>query len=140
MRVFLELGHFDKHSPTTQERKAPQGKNIRFFRLETLKNCILNENFTHRWPQLGHFFPQIMALFSNFWKRAGETSPPLPPLVTCLMYLHEVAYRLLLIDAKEYYHLFLSCLVTSTSFIFISKHCHQLFSFSTAGIPWLWLV
>ena len=38
--VFLELGHFDKHSPTTQERKAPQGKNIRFFRLETLKNTF----------------------------------------------------------------------------------------------------
>ena len=42
-RVFLELGHFDKHSPTTQERKAPQGKNLRFFRLETLKIFILSE-------------------------------------------------------------------------------------------------
>ena len=29
------------------------------------------------------FFPQIRALFSNFWKRTGETSP-LPPLVTRL--------------------------------------------------------
>ena len=46
--VFLESGHFDKHSATTQETKAPQGKNLRFFRLETLNNCILNENFTHR--------------------------------------------------------------------------------------------
>ena len=75
-RSFLGIRHFDKHSPTTQERKAPQGKNLRFFRLETLKNCILNENFTHRWPQSGHFFPQIRALFSNFWKRAGETYHP----------------------------------------------------------------
>ena len=30
------------------------------------------------------FFPQIRALFSNFWKRTGETSP-LPPLVTRLI-------------------------------------------------------
>ena len=49
-----------------------------FFCLETLKNCILNENITHRWPQSRHFFPQIRALFSNIWKTAGETSP-LPP-------------------------------------------------------------
>ena len=35
--AFLELGHLDKHSLTTQERKAPQGKNLHFFCLETLK-------------------------------------------------------------------------------------------------------
>ena len=29
--VFLELGHFDKHSPTTQERKFPRGKNLSKF-------------------------------------------------------------------------------------------------------------
>ena len=34
--VFLELGHFDKHSTTTEERKAPQGKTHRYFCLETL--------------------------------------------------------------------------------------------------------
>ena len=28
------LGHFDKHSPTIQERKAPQGINLQFFRLK----------------------------------------------------------------------------------------------------------
>ena len=39
--VFFELGHFDKHSSTTRERKVPQGKNIRAFRLETLKNVFL---------------------------------------------------------------------------------------------------
>ena len=31
------------------------------------------------------FFPQIRALFSHFWKRAGDTCPPLPPLVTRLV-------------------------------------------------------
>ena len=41
--VFLELGHLDKHSTTTQEKKAPHGKNHGFFCLESLKNCILNE-------------------------------------------------------------------------------------------------
>ena len=43
MGVFFELGHFDKHSPTTRERKAPQAKNLQVFPLETLKNLILNE-------------------------------------------------------------------------------------------------
>ena len=38
----MELGHVDKRSPTVRERKVPQGKNILFFRLETLKNLILN--------------------------------------------------------------------------------------------------
>ena len=39
--VFFKLGYFDKHSPTTREKKAPQGKNLRFFHLET----PLNEKF-----------------------------------------------------------------------------------------------
>ena len=45
MGVFLELEHFDKHSPKTRERKAPQGKNFGFLRLKTLKSFILNEKF-----------------------------------------------------------------------------------------------
>ena len=32
--VLLELGHLHKDSPTTQERKAAQGKNHRIFCLE----------------------------------------------------------------------------------------------------------
>ena len=68
----MELGHFDKHSSTTQERKTPQGKNFWFFRLETLKNFILNENFTHRWPQSGHYIPQIRALFQFLKKGRGD--------------------------------------------------------------------
>ena len=42
---FLELGHFDKHTPTTQGRKVLQGKNFRFIGQETLKDFILNEKF-----------------------------------------------------------------------------------------------
>ena len=36
-------GHLDKHLPTTRERQVPQWKNLPFFRLETIKNYILNE-------------------------------------------------------------------------------------------------
>ena len=39
------MTYFDKHSPTTRERKAQQEKNQGFFRLETPKNFILNEKF-----------------------------------------------------------------------------------------------
>ena len=42
---FLGIRHFKKHSPSTRERKVPRGKKSRFFRLETLKNVILTENF-----------------------------------------------------------------------------------------------
>ena len=64
--VFLKLGHFDKHSPTTLERKAPRGKNISLFYLETLKNVILNEKFYPYITTIRAFFLQIRALFSNF--------------------------------------------------------------------------
>ena len=53
-------------------------KNPRFFRLETLKNCILNENFTHRWPQSGHFFHKLGHFFPIFEKGQGKPSP-FPP-------------------------------------------------------------
>ena len=35
----------------------------------------------------GIFFPQIRALFSNFWKRAEETSPPLPSSYAHVLFL-----------------------------------------------------
>ena len=44
-RVFFKSGHFDKDSHTARARKDRQGKNIGVFCLETLKNCILNEEF-----------------------------------------------------------------------------------------------
>ena len=34
---FFELGHLDKHSPTTLESKAPQGKNTDFVAWKLLK-------------------------------------------------------------------------------------------------------
>ena len=62
-----------------EKLKAPQGKNLQFFCLETLKNFILKGKV---YPQgCDHntaFFLQIRALFFNFRKRAGETSPPSP--------------------------------------------------------------
>ena len=86
----MELGHFDKHSPTTRERMAPQGKNIRFIRLEALKNCILNVKLYPQMTKIRTFFPQIRALFSNFRKRTGEISP-LPPPVTRLIQRHIIS-------------------------------------------------
>ena len=84
--VFFKLGHFDKHSPTTRERKAPQGKNPQVFPLETLENFILSEKLYPLMTTFRAFFLQIRALFSNFRKRAGETSPPSPPLVKRLLH------------------------------------------------------
>ena len=36
------------------------------------------KNLTQDGHNQGIFPPKIRALFSNFWKRAGETSPPPP--------------------------------------------------------------
>ena len=43
--VLFKLGHLDKYSLTTQERKVLQGKKSTVFCIETLKNFILNEKF-----------------------------------------------------------------------------------------------
>ena len=59
-----------------RERKSPQGKNLRVFCLETLKNFILNDKFYLKMTAIMAFFLHIRALFPNFQKRAGETSPP----------------------------------------------------------------
>ena len=71
--VFLELGHFDKQSSTTRKRKT-QGKITDFF---TWK-------FNPQMTAIRVFFSKIRTLFSNFRKRAGETSSSLPALVMCL--------------------------------------------------------
>ena len=83
----MELVHFDKHSPVTRERKAPQSKNRRVFFLETLENFILNDKFYLKMTTIRALFLQIRALFSSFQKRVRETSPPpSPPLVTRLVF------------------------------------------------------
>ena len=74
----MELGHFDKHLPIARERKAPQDQNHRVFCLETIKNFILNDKFYLKMTTIRAVFLQIRALFSNFQKRAVETSPPSP--------------------------------------------------------------
>ena len=61
---------------TKKKKKTPQGKNSRFFHLETLKIFILNDKFYLQMTTIRAFFLQIRALFSNFKKRAGETSTP----------------------------------------------------------------
>ena len=58
-------------------------KNLCFFLLETLKNCILNEKCNPQMTKIRASFPKIRLLFPNFWKRAGETFP-LPSIVTRL--------------------------------------------------------
>ena len=76
------------------EKEMPRRKkNLRFFCMETLKNCILNEKFYPQMTTIRAFFPQIRALFSNFRKRAGETFPPSPssqaPVIRILSELHK---------------------------------------------------
>ena len=61
---FLELGNFNKHSPTTQERKALQWKNIRFFRLENLKHFIVNDKSGFDLTTRASYFT-ILVSFTN---------------------------------------------------------------------------
>ena len=66
-----------------QNKKAPKRKIDGFFFCKRFWNCILNEKFNLKRTTIRAFFPKTKALFSYFWKRAGET-PPSPPLVTRL--------------------------------------------------------
>ena len=81
---FLEFGHFDQHFVKNTEKKAPQGKVLELFLLDTLKTTFWMENLTQRWIQSGPFF-QNQGAFFYFQKRAGEASPP-PILVARLHY------------------------------------------------------
>ena len=65
------------------EKEKPRREKYTGFPLETLKNFILNEKLYPQMTTIRAIFLQIWAFFSNFQKRAGETSP-LPPLVTPL--------------------------------------------------------
>ena len=78
-------------SCATNNRKPPQGNILVFFSPRCSYQCILNENLAHNCSQTGHIFPKlehffykIRALFFYFQKRAGEKSPPSPPLVAHL--------------------------------------------------------
>ena len=85
--VFLELGHLNDNSPSTQERKAPQGINHQFFYLDTLKNCILNETLYPQITTIRMFFPKLGHFFLIFEKGRGDL-PPSPSLVTHLLGMH----------------------------------------------------
>ena len=70
----MELGHFDKYSSTTQERRA--------LLLEKLKRCILNEKSIDG-RNLDNFL-KTRELFSSFEKGQGR-SPLLPSSYTTIV-------------------------------------------------------
>ena len=71
--VFFELGHCDKHSPTTRESKVAQGKNLLVFHPKTLKNFILNENFLPIDDHNQGIISRNQGTFSSFRKSAGDS-------------------------------------------------------------------
>ena len=73
--VFFELWHFEKHFIKNSRTKGQTGKNFRFFLLDKLRNCILNEKFNPKMTKIRTLFLKIRALSSNFQESAGETSP-----------------------------------------------------------------
>ena len=48
-------------------------------------------NFTHRWPQSGHFFPKLGLFFPIFEKGQGRPRPPYPSqdFISNIFELHE---------------------------------------------------
>ena len=79
MEVFLELGHFDKQSFTTRERKALQGKNLQFFLLENLNNCTFNEKFNPQMTAIRAFVPPKLGYFFPIFEKGQGRPPPIQP-------------------------------------------------------------
>ena len=52
----MKLGHFDKHFIKKSRKKAPQGKILEFFLLDTLKTTVLNGKFNQRMDTIRAFF------------------------------------------------------------------------------------
>ena len=82
------------------EKKMPLREKSPFFPLETLKNCSLNKKFYSQMTTIRAFFLKIGTLFSNFRKRAGETSLPPPS-----SYASGLAFKglTLLLQIREYW-------------------------------------
>ena len=85
-KEFFRAGEFSRNqgtsiniSSTTHERKAPQGKNMGFFHLETLKTTFKMRNLTQFFQNQGTFF--------QFLQKGRGDFPPFPPLVTHPKYL-----------------------------------------------------
>ena len=57
------------------DKERPRGEKMSGFHQETLENFILDEKFYLQMTTIRTFFLQIRALFSNFGKKVGETSP-----------------------------------------------------------------
>ena len=76
--AFFELWHFEKHFIKNSRTKGQTGKKFRFFLLDKLRNCILNEKFNPKMTKIRTLFLKIRALSSNFQESAGETSPFCP--------------------------------------------------------------
>ena len=80
---FFRAGKFSWNQGTSinnhlqQEKERPHRKKFSFFCLRTPKICTLNEKFNPQMTTI-RVFPKIRALFSNFRKRAVETSLPSP--------------------------------------------------------------
>ena len=69
---FLGIRELQETIIYNTKKKAPQGKVFSFFSCKLLKIVFLVRNLTYRWHK--RIFLKIRALFSNFWKRTGETS------------------------------------------------------------------
>ena len=98
----MELGHLDKHSLATQERKALPEKISDFFAWKLLKIAFYMTNFAHRCQKSGHFFPKLGQFFPTFEKRQGRP-PPSPPLVTPPRPAHLVSYEYCEIFKNAYF-------------------------------------
>ena len=60
-------------------------------------------NLTHKWSQLGHFFPKLGNFFQTFEKGQRRTPPhsPLSPLVTCLLPVTENTFHIFACQRPE---------------------------------------
>ena len=70
--------HFEKHFIKNSRKTGQTGKNFRFFLLDKLRNCNLNQKFNPKMTKIRILFLKIRALFSNFQESTGETSPSSP--------------------------------------------------------------
>ena len=73
---FLGVRHFDKHSSTTQERRALQEKLLAFSSQKNLKDAPSMRNIINRRPQsAGHLFSKSENLSPVCEKGQGISSP-----------------------------------------------------------------
>lgn len=56
-RKLLGINALINNSPSTHERKTPQGKVSEVFLLDALKTATKLKNLTQRYTQSGHYFP-----------------------------------------------------------------------------------